>query len=141
MIQCVTWAKNLGTYMYSISSLETTIFCQIVSLVRVNFRLTFLSSCLTPYLYTLLPPIRVKISGINLRKVRLKNFLFSWNIVVSGVETLYIYSVSRKKLLTIYLANIFIFYWLNENDKVHSLRLWKLESDWKQVLMKLNELT
>ena len=70
---------------YSVSSLETTIFRQIISLVRVNFRRTFLSSWLTPNFYTLmggntcplLPPIRVEKYGVSqeLRKVDLKNWL------------------------------------------------------------------
>ena len=89
--------------MYSVSSLEATIFREIISLVRVNFRSTFLSSYLTPYFDTLmggntcplLPPIRVTKCGTKhgLRKVDLKltltNEIISRKIVVSRDETLY----------------------------------------------------
>ena len=85
-------------HMYSVSNLEMTIFREIILLVRVNFRSTFLSSCLTPHFLTLmggntcplLPPIRVTKCGINhgLRKVRLKFFPISQKIVVSRLETL-----------------------------------------------------
>ena len=54
--------------VYSVSTLETTIFREIISLVRVNFSSTFLGSWLTPYFVTLmggnthplLPPIRME---------------------------------------------------------------------------------
>ena len=88
---------------YSVSSLETTIFREIISLVRVIFRSTFLSSWLTPYFDTLmggnthplLPPIRVSKYGVKweLRKVDLKltltNEIISRKIVVFRVEALY----------------------------------------------------
>ena len=53
--------------MYSVSILETTIFREIISLVRVNFRQTFLSFWSILYFLTLmggntcplLPPIRI----------------------------------------------------------------------------------
>ena len=84
---------------YSVSSLETTIFCQ----TRQIFRSTFLSSYLNLYFPTLiggnsgcvLPPIRVSKYGVNqeLRKVDLKITLtkeiISRKIVVSRLETLY----------------------------------------------------
>ena len=44
---------------YSVSSLETTIFRQIISLLRVNFRSIFLSSYLTPYFDTHMGAIHV----------------------------------------------------------------------------------
>ena len=87
---CLAW--------YSVSSLETTIFREIISLVRVNFRSTFLSPCLVPHFVTLMggnrghvmPPIRVtkRVTKHGLRKVRLKNRLFWRKIVVSRLETL-----------------------------------------------------
>jgi len=42
------------TNWYSVSTLKTTIFREIISLVRVNFRSTFLSFRLTPYFDTLM---------------------------------------------------------------------------------------
>ena len=48
------YQKRFLLHTYSVSTLETTIFREIISLVRVNFRSTFLSSWLTPYFYTLL---------------------------------------------------------------------------------------
>ena len=67
---------------YSVSTLEMTIFREIISLVRVRFRSTFFSSWLTPDFDTLmggntgllLPPIRVSNYEISeeLRKVCLK---------------------------------------------------------------------
>ena len=91
---------NLVLHMYSVSSLETTIFREIISLIRVNFRSTFLSSYLTPYFETLMggntyppsiAPIRVSNYKINveLKNVRLKFFLILEEIVVYKLETLY----------------------------------------------------
>ena len=98
---CLAW--------YSVSSLETTIFREIISLVRVNFRRTFLSSWLTPNFYTLmggntcplLPPIRVEKYGVSqeLRKVDLKNWLVWQKIVVSKLETLYVNAMLRFSTL------------------------------------------
>ena len=60
-------------YYYSVSTLETTIFREIILLVRVNFRQTFLSTWLTFNFQTLmggntcplLPPKRVWKSKVN----------------------------------------------------------------------------
>ena len=81
----------------SVSTLEMTIFREIILLVRVNFRSIFLSSWLTPDFCTLmggntcplLPLIRVSNYEINegLRKVRLKFFPILGEVVVSRVET------------------------------------------------------
>ena len=86
--------------MYSVSTLEMTIFREIILLVRVNFRSIFLSSWLTPDFDTLmggntcplLPPIGVSNYEINqeLRKVHLKYFQILGKIVISRVETLYV---------------------------------------------------
>ena len=95
-IQTVWKVRN---FMYSVSTLETTIFRQI-SL----FRHTFLCPWLILNFVTLmganrgcvLPPIRVKKYGLNheLRKVDLKltltNKIISRKIVVSRVESLYV---------------------------------------------------
>ena len=93
-------AKNRNRFLYSVSSLETTIFCQISHF----FRRTFLSFYLTLDFQTLmggnrghvLPPIRVWKFKVNqeLRKVCLKltltNKIISRKIVVSRIETLYV---------------------------------------------------
>ena len=97
-----SWRMAVKLRTYSVSTLETTIFREIISLVRVNSRFTFLSSCLSPYFktlmggntYPLLPPIRVSKYEISeeLRKVHLKltltNEIISRKIVISRLETL-----------------------------------------------------
>ena len=67
------YQKRFLLHTYSVSTLETTIFREIISLVRVNFRYSFLSSWLTLYFRTLmggntcplLPPIIIWKSKVN----------------------------------------------------------------------------
>ena len=50
----IIWQKNISWNTYSVSTLEMTIFREIISLVRVNFRSTFLSLWLTQDFDTLM---------------------------------------------------------------------------------------
>ena len=66
----ISWIdmERFLVFNYSVSTLETTIFREIILLVRVNFRSTFFSPYLNPYFETLmggnthplLPPIRME---------------------------------------------------------------------------------
>ena len=57
-IKIIPWNYGFQKH-YSVPSLEATIFREIISLVRVNFRSTFLVSYLTPYLTLLWGAIHI----------------------------------------------------------------------------------